>query len=775
MRAARTLLIGLGTSLGVGVGSGLYAFDCARREVAAIEQELPEVAEPGTYRPSSKTRILAADGTLLLELYRENREFVPLPEIPEHLVNATIAAEDRRFREHVGVSPRDIGRAALINVVRGRVAQGASTITQQLARDLYLTRRRQVRRKIGEAVLAVQIERRYSKDEILELYLNEINYGRALYGVRTAAMSYFGKLPRELTLAECAALAQIPQRPSANNLYDDPAGAVRRRNLILQAMVEQGSLTDRQRDAARREPLRVRPYQPADWTPRAAPYYTTWAVRELIDLLGEDRVYAGGLTVVTQLDLKLQTAAEDAVRAAVQRAAGRGATEGAAVLLDVRTGAVLAIVGGRRWAKSQFNRATQAKRQPGSAFKVFVYTAAIDRGYRPTDTIVDEPLVLDDGPDRKWRPTNYDHRWHGQVTLRQALAQSINIPAIKLLQKVGVQSVISYARRMGIRSALRPFPSLALGTSEVTLLELVSAYATLPNDGRRVEPTTIRTVTDATGKLLYRSLPDSTPVLTPQTAYVVTTMLREVMATGTGKPAAMPIPCAGKTGTTQNGRDAWFVGFTPEFAAGVWLGDDDNGHMRNVFGGTDCGPAWRRIVQAAVKQRGGGGQFPTPNWMGSTDPRGAAALGLQIEITGGREPRELLICPDSGLLARPDCPEPEKRRFAAGTEPKSRCPLHLPPTLPERVLTPEAPERPEPEPAADVTVDRPEPVPYQPSEPEPDAAPPKRSPQPRPSVPLIRQYVICADSGLLAKPTCPNRSVRDLDPAEAPTRECNLH
>ncbi|NUQ01211.1 MAG: PBP1A family penicillin-binding protein, partial [Armatimonadetes bacterium] len=615
MRALRNLLIGLVTSLGIGIASGVYVFNLGMAQVEAIRAELPAVDEPGAYRPNLKTRVYAEDGTLLTEIYRENRELLRLADIPKNLRNATIAAEDRRFREHVGISPEDIARAVVVNLRRGRISQGASTITQQLARDVYLTRRRQLRRKVSEALLAIELEKRYSKDEILELYLNEINYGKGLYGVRTAAQTYFGKEPAKLSLDECAALAAIPQRPSEFHLYQDREGATRRRNRVLEQLCEQGYISSWQRDIAQARPLKVRPYAPPDWRPRHAPYYTSWAIKELVDLVGEEKVYTGGLKVITHLDLRLQQTAEEAVRNLVRSNAGRGAGQGAALLMDARSGAILAIVGGTSWDKSQFNRATQARRQPGSAFKPFVYTAAIDRGYRPTDRILDAPLSLRDGRNW-WRPKNYDFRWHGEVTLRHALAMSINIPAIKLIQRVGPQTVIGYAQRMGIRSPLRAYPSLALGTSEVTLLELTSSYAVFANGGQKVETATIARVEDVNGKVIYEHRPNAMAVLGPQTARTMTDLLRTVITAGTGRPAALEQPCGGKTGTTQDGRDAWFVGFTPQYVCGVWLGNDDyRRRMRGVYGGAECGPCWRRIVRAAVARRGGMTAFTYPTWL----------------------------------------------------------------------------------------------------------------------------------------------------------------
>ncbi len=776
MSPAKTFLLGLATAVGVGIASGVSAFHYGLAEIDEVKADLPEVAEPGRYQPNLKTRLYASDGTLLTEIFRENRELLPLREMPPTMLDATVAAEDRRFFEHIGVSPRDIVRAVLVNLEAGRTAQGASTITQQLVRDLYLSRRKQLRRKIAEALLAVELERKYTKEEILELYLNQVNYGKGLYGVRTAARAYFGKAPAQLTLAQCAALAAIPQRPTRNSLYTDLPGGRDRRDVVLNLMCEQGYITAQQRDRAKLEPLTIQPYRAPDWRPRHAPYYTTWAVRELIDRLGEERVYAGGLEVTCDLDLSLQAVADRAVARAVAGARGQGARTGAAILIESATGSIKAISGGLDWDRSQFNRATQARRQPGSAFKVFVYTAAIDRGYRPADTIVDEPLAIEVSRTETWRPVNFDRRYRGTLTLEQALAGSVNIPAVKLIQRLGPRTVIGYAQRMGIRSPLRPYPSLALGTSEVTLLELVAAYAVLPNGGQRLEPTTIREIRETGGRVIYRRRTEGVAVLSPRTAHTMVGMMRQVMLTGTGQPAALNVPCAGKTGTTQNGRDAWFAGYTPNYACGVWLGTDNNRPMHGVYGGTDCGPAWRTILKAAIAADGGAGTFRSPSWVGAGDARDSRKVEYDIQITADATSLEASICSESGLLATPHCPTPAERRFDPGLAPQTRCPLHQPPP-PSPVARPARPASPATEP---VTAPGRQPVAASPAALTPapaTAAPlpePKRSPENRP-IPLLERYVLCRESGLLAKPGCPGTVAQEYALGEAPREECPLH
>ncbi len=701
----KNFLIGALVAVSLGLSSGFYAWNKAWSWLEGVRSDLPRIDEAGSYHPPTKTRILAADGTLLTEIYRENREYIALEQIPKALRQATIASEDRRFYRHIGVSPYDIARAAVANYRRRAVTQGASTITQQLARDLYLSNVRTMERKVKEALLALELEKRYTKDELLELYLNEINYGRGSYGVRTAARMYFGKEPADLTAGECAALAAIPRRPTSYNLYDDPKGAKKRRDEVLDRMVDDGYLSSSAARTAKAEELKPKPYSPPNFAPRAAPYYTTYAVRELCDLVGEEKVYTGGLTVKTCVRLDLQEVADDAVRNAVARASDQGATQGAAVLLDVRTGEILAMCGGIDSAKSQFNRATQARRQPGSAFKPFVYATALEHGFKPTDTITDKPLTVHLGPGDVWEPKNYDGVFRGQVTLTEALAKSINVPAVRLCQRVGVTNVIGLAQRMGVSSPLRPYLSLALGSSEVTLLELVSAYTAFPGMGNRVAPTTIAEVRDNTGKVIYRLQPKIQSVLNPRAADQMVGMLAEVMNSGTGQPASFGGPHGGKTGTTSENRDAWFVGFTPQFCAGVWLGDDHNQRMHSVYGGTVCGPAWRTLIRAAVKARGDIGTWARP-WYAQQAPPSDAPV---VNVEGDRVTVRLKVCADSGLLPGPGCRVVEQT-YDQGTQPTAHCMLHQEPAEDDKIDTrpvpgpstntdePKAPDLPKPAP-----------------------------------------------------------------------------
>jgi len=655
-----------------GAGAGiLYA------HLLRLVELVPQMHAPGSYRPALKTKIYSSEGELLLEVFDENREFVPYQALPPPLVQATLALEDKRFYEHHGLDFRGIVRAFRENWRQRRWGvQGGSTITQQLARSLYLGYEKTLARKISEALLALQLERAYSKEEILELYLNQINYGHGAYGVYTAAKTYFNKRVQDLTLPEAALLVVLPRQPSRFSPFADPDGARQQRAMVLELMMGQGWITPRQALEAQRAPLGLVPPQPRRFQPRRAPYFALHALKELLEEFGEKQVLRGGLRVYTTLDLTLQETADRALQQALRRAARQGAQQGAVVLLDPHTGAIQALVGGGNFGESEFNRATQALRQPGSAFKVFVYTAAIDLGLQPTDVVQDEPLAIQLGPHQFWRPHNYDDRFHGPVTLTTALAQSINIPAIKLLQQVGVERAIQYAQILGIRSPLRPHLSLALGTSEVTLLDLTAAYGVFATGGRYVRPTTILKVVDERGTVIRRLAPRPRQVLKARTAQTMAWMLQQVIRQGTGRAADVGLPAGGKTGTTSAGRDAWFIGFTPNFAAGVWVGRDDNRPMRGVWGGNVCAPVWATVVKKAQERLGRVDPFPAPEDLArawSQEPAATAAVTV-LSV----QPVLVSLCPVTGKRATASCPEAQVRAFRPGTEPQETCDRHRP-------------------------------------------------------------------------------------------------
>ncbi len=581
--------------------------------LSSLRANLPDLA--ALYRPPSQaTRIYAANGELIASLYRENRAYVRLSEIPAVLQQAVIAIEDERFYQHRGVDVRGILRAAWRNLTRQSVVEGGSTITQQLARNLFLTPRRTLDRKLQEILLAVEIERRLTKEEILERYLNQVYFGGGAYGVEMASRLFFGKGARELSLPEAALLAGVIQAPSRYSPFDNFAAAKRRQEVVLDRMVELGFLRPDQAEAAKKAPLHLSP------GPRnlglvgvRAPYFVSYLLPFLVERYGEDAVYNGGLQVHTTVDPRLQAIAQQVITQGVEEArrAGLRVTQGALVAVEPRTGRILAMVGGVDFARSQFNRAWQARRQPGSAFKPFIYTAALENGVSPDRVLLDAPVEYRIAGWGYWRPKNYDGTYWGPIPLRVALEHSRNIPAVRMLVELGPQTVIDTARRMGIRSPLQPNLSLALGTSEVTPLEMAAAFATLAAGGVYAEPVAITRVLDAKGRVLEEVQPHRRVALRPEVAYLMTDLLRGVILRGTGRAADVGRPAAGKTGTTDDYRNAWFVGYTPELAVAVWVGNDDNSPTNRVVGGSVPARLWARFVKRALAGRPPS-DFPVP-------------------------------------------------------------------------------------------------------------------------------------------------------------------
>ncbi|MGH2400327.1 MAG: transglycosylase domain-containing protein, partial [bacterium] len=465
------------------------------------------------------------------------------------------------------------------------------TITQQLARNIFLTQKRLFSRKLAEMMLAVEIERRLTKTEILERYLNQVYFGQGAYGVEMAARVYFGKHAKDLTLAESAMLAGLIRAPSRYSPHQSPELAKAQQRIVLQRMTDLRYITREQAINAFERPIPLAEEGNAGLIGIRAPYFVSYVLPYLLQRYGEDVVYNGGLRVYTTLDIRMQRAAEKAIRDGLDGAerAKLKVTQGALVALDPQTGFIRAMIGGYDFEKSQFNRAWQARRQPGSAFKPFIYTTAIANRMTTTKIIVDEPVTYEIvgaiQSERIWKPRNYEGRFSGPVTLRAALERSINIPAIKTISELGPQTVIAYARRMGITSPLQPHLSLALGSNEVTPLEMASAFGTLAALGVRAEPIAIAKITTRDGQVLEDNTPRRDLVLSADVAYVMVDMMKGVIARGTGRSAAIGRPAAGKTGTTDDYRNAWFIGFTPHLSTAVWLGNDDNTPMRRVVGG----------------------------------------------------------------------------------------------------------------------------------------------------------------------------------------------
>jgi penicillin-binding protein 1A len=573
--------------------------------VASYSRNLPDISRMADYQPARSTRIYARDGTLLANVYKENRVWVPITRIPQIVREAFVANEDHNFYRHHGVDFGGIIRAAFADVTHQHIEQGASTITQQLARALFLSNKVSFSRKIQEALLAMEIERYYTKDEILERYLNLIYLGAEAYGVDAAAHTYFGKSISNVTLGQAAMLAGLPAAPSDYSPFVNFGLARDRQRHVLDRMVESGYVTQDQADAAYVAPLGLVRQRPGGLQGYAYPYFTTYAIEQLEQLFGRQAVEESGLQVTTTLDPRMQQIAQDAIDWGVRSAGaeGIGAHQAAIVALRPSTGEILAMVGGTDFSlTNQFNRAWQARRQPGSSFKAYVYTAAIDEGIPAASTMDDTPVAYPMGDGTDWSPQDDDMRYMGTVTLRTALALSRNVVAVKLADRIGVDRVIEYAHRMGVTSPLEANLSLALGSSVVTVLDQASGYGTLANQGVHEVPTSFRIVRDSLGNIVLDDrFPQADEAVSAGTAYIVTTMLEDVISHGTGYPnAVIDRPAAGKTGTTSSFRDAWFVGYTPDLVAAVWLGNDDYSQMNESYGGNIPARIWARFMRAAL-------------------------------------------------------------------------------------------------------------------------------------------------------------------------------
>lgn len=535
-------------------------------------------------------RVLAADGTLLAERGAAY-DFIPFDLLPKQVVNAVVATEDRRFFTHRGLDPVGLLRAMFANLRAGRYAQGGSTLTQQLAKNLFLSSERSLRRKVEELIIALWLEVRLSKEDILELYLNRVYFGGGAYGVEAAAQRYFDKTARNLNLGEAAVLAGLLKAPSRYSPASSPNLARARARVVLKRMQIAGHITAADELNAARRPLRF-----ADPKPDRGPTGYEYAVEAVLERL-PPLIRAGSREVIveTTIDAGLQRQAQAIVQR-VLAAEGRGAgvSQASLVVMD-SAGRMQALVGGRAWTDSQFNRAIKALRQPGSAFKPIVYLAAVEQGATPDTPVSDTPVTIGG-----WSPRNDTGQFQGTTTLRQALANSINTVAVRLQQQVGTSRVIALARRLGVQSELRDSPSLALGTSEVSLLELTGSYAVLASGGLSVAPHVVQKVRTSNGLVLYAPpAKRQRMIVAPDHAGAVSDMLNTALVFGTGRRALLPRhPAAGKTGTTQDFRDAWFVGYTAQMTAGVWVGNDDATPMHRVTGGGLPARIWREVMLA---------------------------------------------------------------------------------------------------------------------------------------------------------------------------------
>lgn len=541
---------------------------------------------------------------------------IDLRKLPPHVPGAVIAVEDRRFYDHFGIDLRALARAVVVNVQAGEVAQGGSTITQQVAKNLFLTPDRTLPRKIREALLALKLEQRFTKDEILTLYMNRVYFGGGTYGIEAAAERYFGRPAKDLTVYQAAMLAGLLKAPSRYNPVRDPDLAKTRAEVVLSTMVDTGVLTPEQGKAALKNATRT---LKGVINPTAyGRHFADWVV-------GQAEAYVGAvdkdLVIHTTLDGRIQTQAEKTLASHLEKSGAKLKVEQGAVVVLSTDGAVRAMVGGKDYGESQFNRATQALRQPGSAFKPFVYVAAVEAGYRADDMVTDAPIKIG-----KWKPQNFTNTYEGPVTVERALFKSLNTAAVRLAQSVGPKAIVDTAHRLGISEDLKPELSLALGSNEVTLLELSGAYAPFANGGFGVTPYAITMITDRDGKILYkRGGGGFGRVMEPDTVATMNRMMTQVLTQGTGTAGAFGFPAAGKTGTSSDFRDAWFMGFTTDYVTGVWVGNDAGEGMKNVTGGGLPALIWHDVMTEAHTGR-------QPHYLPGTEPEREDFIGRFLDI-----------------------------------------------------------------------------------------------------------------------------------------------
>ncbi len=577
----------------------------------AFTSDLPQIEKLKSFKPSAVSRVYSSDNVLIKEFYSEKRVPVSISKMPEHLKSALVRTEDRSFYNHSGIDLKGILRAIIKDIIAREFVEGASTITQQLAKTLFLTSKKTVTRKIREAVLSLQLERRYTKDEILELYLNQVYFGSGAYGVESASKLFFGKSVSELDLAECALLAAMPRSPSRYSPLVNPELAVKRRNIVLKILLKTNYIDSQTCKTAMEQPLNLAERNSHG---EKAGYFTAYIKNRIEEITGSARLYNGGLTIHTTLSYDLQKTVENSITRyskliskRMQKSDVKRPEPQIAVLsLDVKTGAILAMAGGNDYSKSSYNRATTALRQPGSSFKPLVYTCAIENGYSQNTMILDSPVSFSGATrNTNWEPKNYSKTFLGEITLRKALALSKNIPPIRLIETLGPSYVAGFARKFGIKSKLSPNLSLALGTSETTLFEMVSAYSVFPNRGKRAIPFAISKILDRNGRVIWQHTPEMKIVISRQVAAIATNMLEGVINEGTGRRAKiLDRPIAGKTGTTDQCKDALFIGFSPSVTTGVWVGMDDHTSLGPKETGAKAAlPVWINVMEKTFKNK----------------------------------------------------------------------------------------------------------------------------------------------------------------------------
>jgi penicillin-binding protein 1A len=619
-RVRRTLI----TLLKIGLYGGLLALVALIVAVGVAMSSLPSYQELVRRDDLGQTiRVRAADGSILLSSGPSFGNWLRYDEIPDIMKEAMVAVEDKRFRSHIGVDPIGTARAFKVRFQKGRWTQGGSTITQQLARNIFLTNSRTFGRKVREGVLALALERRFSKDQVLELYLNRVYFGGGAYGIDAASRRFFGHSAKTLNLSEAAIIAGLVKAPSNYAPSADAEAARNRAAVVIRLMQENGDISPA--IAATAEPAQVRIIPTA--TPNSVRYFTDWILPQLDTLIDET---VEPIEVWTTLDPNMQRLGDQVINATTPAGA-----QGALVALD-RDGSVRAMIGGRDYVRSLYNRATQANRQPGSAFKLFVYLAAIEAGYKPDDLVSDEPITING-----WSPRNNSRTFAGQVPLRQAFAQSINTVSVRLAQEVGFRTVADMAQRFGITTPVVTHPSMALGSSEVRLLDMTRAFASVAARGTRVVPYGIKRVTTADGAILYQHPPGENGVLVaPWVAAQMTDLLQAAVLTGTARAAQIGRPVAGKTGTTTSNKDGWFLGFSSGLTTGIWMGRDDNKAIPGLQGGRAPARAFHDFMVRAVANR----------------PAEAFEIAVQTPEWAVTEPDEetWFEAPDNGLFVNPD-------------------------------------------------------------------------------------------------------------------------
>ncbi len=681
---------------GLGFGLGAWRNLCV---------DCPSIAQIHTWEPQQTSKVFSHDGQLLGELGIERRTPVAIEDLPDHVPQAFVAIEDRRFYRHDGVDVRGVTRAAIgAAISRSFRGGGGSTITQQLARNMFesIGFEKRVERKLKELQVALELERAYSKDQILEAYMNQINLGPGWWGIQTASRNYFGKDAIEMNPAEAALLAAVANRPGFYSPFQNPENALQRRNLVLSRMAREGFLSRNDAEEWQAYPL---PTSRAQASEGLAPYFVEW-VRQLVSARFGNQVYTGGLQVYTTLDVDMQRSAEGAMERGFERVEGRPGfvhpryeefqedrnpfegvnspyLQGAFIALDPFSGHVKALVGGRDFQHSRFNRVLQARRQPGSAFKTFVYAAGLASGIPASHILADAPVIREQVSGQEWRPRNYSGEFEGDMTLREAYRRSVNTVAIKLAdEEVGIETVAQIARRMGIRTDIPRVPSMAIGSADVLPIEMAEAYSTFAAMGTKVAPLPILRVENADGEVLWEPEPERTQVMDPQTARLMVHMMEDVVERGTAWNAVrnvgrLPadIPAAGKTGTTNDATDVWFVGFTPTLQAAVWFGMDRPQRIyTGATGGGDAAPVWAEFMRDVYV-----GQETEDNGLDNGFEQDATLRENAILPTPERWPLDGLISREvddrTGLLASEWCPQSRRyvEYYLPGTEPTAPC------------------------------------------------------------------------------------------------------